>query len=87
MIEVARQSGDEPMKSIVLRSFKKAHVIGMFVLAFGFLATPVFMASISNAQDARVAKAMAALKDQTAKLGAPRIDGRDEVGGRDAPAL
>jgi hypothetical protein len=79
--------GTNSMKSILLGSVKKAHVIGMFVLAFGFLATPVFMASISNAQDARVAKAMAALKDQTAKLGAPRIDGRDEVGGRDAPAL
>ena len=46
------QSGDEPMKSIVLRSFKKAHVIGMFVLAVGFLATPVLMPSDGNAQDA-----------------------------------
>ena len=75
------------MKSILLSSVKKAHVIGMFVLAFGFLAGPMSMPSVGNAQDARVAKAMAALKDQTAKLGAPRIDGRDEVGGRDAPAL
>ena len=33
------------------------------------------------------AKSMAALKDQTTKLGAPKIDGIDEVGGRDAPAL
>jgi cache 3/cache 2 fusion protein len=87
MIEVARQSGDEPMKSIVLRSFKKAHVIGMFVLAVGLLATPVLMPSVGNAQDARVAKSMAALKDQTTKLGAPKIDGNDAVGGRDAPAL
>ena len=30
---------------------------------------------------------MAALKDQTSKLGAPKIDGKDAVGGRDAPAL
>ena len=59
----------------------------MFVLAIGFLATPLLMPSIGNAQDARVAKAMAALKDKTTKLGAPRIDGRDEVGGRDAPVL
>ena len=81
------QSGDEPMKSIVLRSFKKAHVIGMFVLSVGLLATPVLMPSVGNAQDARVAKSMAALKDQTTKLGAPNIDGIDEVGGRDAPAL
>jgi hypothetical protein len=45
------------------------------------------MASVGNAQDARVAKAMAALKDKTTKLEAPRIDGEHEVGGRDAPAL
>jgi hypothetical protein len=59
----------------------------MLVLAFGFLATPVLMPSVGNAQDARIAKSMAALKDQTTKLGAPKIDGRDAVGGRDAPAL
>jgi hypothetical protein len=52
--------GTNSMKSILLRSVKKAHVIGMFVLAFGFLATPVL---------------------------APKIDGKDAVGGRDAPAL
>ena len=75
------------MKSILFRSVKKAHVIGMFILAFGFLAPPVLMPSDGNAQDARVAKSMAALKDQTAKLGAPKIDGNDVVGGRDAPAL
>ena len=75
------------MESTVLRSFKKAHVIGMFVLAVGLLATPVLMPSDGNAQDARVAKSMAALKDQTTKLGAPKIDGNDAVGGRDAPAL
>ncbi|MGB6195168.1 MAG: Cache 3/Cache 2 fusion domain-containing protein, partial [Methyloceanibacter sp.] len=75
------------MKSIVLRSFKKAHVIGMLVLAVGLLATPVLMPGDGNAQDARVAKSMAALKDQTTKLGTPKIDGNDAVGGRDAPAL
>jgi hypothetical protein len=75
------------MKSILVKSFKKAHVIGMFVLSVGLLATPVLIPSVGNAQDARVAKSMAALKDQTTKLGAPKIDGIDEVGGRDAPAL
>ena len=75
------------MKSIVLRSFKKAHAIGMLVLAVGFLAALVLMPSDGVAQDARVAKSMAALKDQTSKLGAPKIDGKDAVGGRDAPAL
>ena len=59
----------------------------MFVLAVGFFATPVLTPSDGNAQDARVAKSMAALKDQAKKLGAPKIDGNDAVGGRDAPAL
>ena len=66
---------------------KKARVVGMLMLAVGFLATSMLMPSAGNAQDARVAKSMAALKDQTAKLGAPKIDGKDPVGGKDAPAL
>jgi Cache 3/Cache 2 fusion domain/LTXXQ motif family protein len=66
---------------------KKARVVGMLILAVGFLVTPILMPSAGNAQDARVAKSMAALKDQTAKLGAPKIDGTDAVGGKDAPAL
>ena len=66
---------------------KKTLVVGMLVLAVCFLATPVLMPSVGNAQDARVAKSMATLKNQTTKLGAPKIDGKDAVGGRDAPAL
>lgn len=86
-MKLPAQSGDAPMKSIVLRLFKYAHVIGIFVLAVGFFATPVLMPSDGYGQDARVAKSMAALKNQTTKLGAPKIDGKDAVGGRDAPAL
>ena len=71
---------------MLLRSFKKRQFIGI-VLAVGLLGTLVAMPSGGNAQDARVVKSMAALKDQTAKLGAPKIDGKDAVGGRDAPAL
>ena len=48
------QSGTNSMKSTLLRSVKKAHVIGVFVLAFGLLATPVLIPSVGNAQDARV---------------------------------
>jgi hypothetical protein len=66
---------------------KKARFFGMVILAVGLLATPIMMSSAGNAQDARVAKSMAALKDQTAKLGAPRIEGNEPVGGKDAPAL
>ena len=66
---------------------KKARVVGVLILAFGLIATPMLMPSAGNAQDARVAKSMAALKDQTAKLGAPKIEGSEPVGGKDAPAL
>ena len=66
---------------------KKALVAGILALAVGLLATPMLMPSAGNAQDARVAKSMAALKDQTAKLGAPKIEGKEAIGGHDAPAL
>jgi Cache 3/Cache 2 fusion domain len=58
------------------------------ILAVGcFIAGSVLIPSAGTAQDARVAKSMAALKDQTVKLGAPKIDGKDPVAGTDAPAL
>jgi hypothetical protein len=66
---------------------KNARVVGVLILAFGLIATPMLMPSAGNAQDARVAKSMAALKDQTAKLGAPKLEGSEPVGGKDAPAL
>ena len=64
---------------------KKALVV--LVIAIGFLGSLMLMASPSNAQDARSAASMAALKDETAKLGAPKIQGIEEVGGKSAPAL
>jgi hypothetical protein len=66
---------------------KKVLVVGMLVLAVGVLATPMLMPSAGNAQEVRVMKSMAALKNETAKLGAPKIEGKDAVGGKDAPAL
>src|SRR5215510_6882511 len=65
----------------------KAHIACVLVLTIGFLSTPVLMPSAGNAEDTRIAKAMAALKEKTAKLGAPKIEGTEEVGGREAPAL
>jgi sensor histidine kinase regulating citrate/malate metabolism len=74
--------------SAIVRPFaKQARVAGILILAVSFFVTPVLMSSAGNAQDARVAKAMAALKDQTAKLGAPKIEGKEAVGDKDAPAL
>jgi hypothetical protein len=46
------------------------------------------MADIGHAQtDTRVAKSMATLKAMTAKLGSPKVEGTEAVGGKDAPAL
>jgi len=57
------------------------------LLAIGFLAIPMLIPSVGTAQDARVTQSMAALKDKTAKLGAPKIEGTEAVGGKDCPAL
>jgi Cache 3/Cache 2 fusion domain len=64
---------------------KKALVV--LVIAIGFPGSLVLMPSAANAQDARSATSMAALKDKTAKLGAPKIQGQEEVGGKSAPVL
>jgi hypothetical protein len=62
----------------------KPIVVSFFAV---FLATALLIPSPANAQDARVAKSMKALKDQTAELGAPKIEGKETVGGKDVPAL
>jgi hypothetical protein len=64
---------------------KKALVV--LVIAIGFPGSLMLMASAANAQEARTATSMAALKDKTAKLGAPKIEGQDEVGGKSVPVL
>ena len=64
---------------------KKALVV--LVIAIGFPGSLMLMASAANAQEARTAASMAALKDKTAKLGAPKIEGQEEVGGKIAPVL
>jgi hypothetical protein len=44
--------------------------------------------STGNAQtDPRITKSMDSLKAMTAKLGAPKLEGKEAVGGKDAPAL
>ena len=46
------------------------------------------VANVTHAQtDPRVTKSMATLKDMTAKLGRPKLDGQETVGAKDAPAL
>jgi hypothetical protein len=66
---------------------RKNFIVGL--LAAGcFIASSMLMPSTGNAQaDPKVAKAMADLKAATAKLGAPKLDGKEAVSGKDASAL
>jgi len=63
-------------------------------LLAGFLAAGCFIAistlipgTVYAQADARVANSMASIKAMAAKLGAPKLEGREAVGGKDAPAL
>src|SRR5262249_37895754 len=62
---------------------------GKFVLllAAASLATSLISSSSFAQSDPRVAKSMDTLKAMTAKLGAPKVEGKEAVGGKDAPAL
>jgi hypothetical protein len=59
------------------------------MLAFGgFVAASSLMPLMAHAQaDARVATSLESLKTMAANLGAPKLDGREAVAGKDAPAL
>jgi len=65
----------------------KSSLVG--ILAVGcFVVTSMLVPSTARAQtDPRVTKSMEALKAMTAKLGAPKVEGNDSVGGKDAPGL
>jgi Cache 3/Cache 2 fusion domain len=52
------------------------------------IATSAVVPSTGNAQtDPRIAKSMDSLEAMTAKLGAPKLEGKEAVGGKEAPAL
>ena len=59
------------------------------ILAAGFVfATLALMPSVGSAQaDPRVASSIASMKAMAAKLGAPKVEGKEAVGGKDAPTL
>src|SRR6516162_1533782 len=59
------------------------------ILAAGcFITASVAAPSVGYAQaDPSVTKSMETLKSMTAKLGAPKLEGNEAVGGKDAPAL
>jgi hypothetical protein len=64
---------------------RKSFLVGL--LAAGcFVATSTLMTSPGNAQgDPKVAKAMAILKAETAKLGAPKVEGTDQTADKATP--
>jgi hypothetical protein len=66
---------------------KKGFRFGILV-ASCLIAASVLMPSIGNAQaDPRVANSLASLKAMAGKSGTPKIEGKEAVGGKDAPAL
>ncbi len=66
---------------------RRSYVIGILAaVCFGI--TGSMIPSIGHAQaDPRVTKSMESLKGMTAKLGAPKLEGKEAVGGKDAPVL
>ena len=66
---------------------RKSRLVGILAVAY-FVTTAQLMPSVAHAQaDPRVQKSMELLKSMTAKLGAPKVEGKESVGGKDAPAL
>jgi len=67
--------------------YRKNDVVG--ILAAGcFVVASVVTPSAGYAQaDPRVTTSMETLKSMTAKLGAPKLEGSEAVGGKEAPAL
>lgn len=66
---------------------RRSYVIGILA-AVCFGTTCSMIPSIGHAQaDPRVTKSMESLKGMTAKLGAPKLEGKEAVGGKDAPVL
>ncbi len=66
---------------------RRSYVIGILAaVCFGI--TGSMIPSIGHAQaDPRVTKSMESLKGMTAKLGAPKLEGKEAVGGKDVPVL
>jgi hypothetical protein len=51
------------------------------------IAVATLAPSVGNAQADKVKDSMAALKAKTAKLGAPKVEGKEAVGSKEVPAL
>jgi Cache 3/Cache 2 fusion domain len=67
---------------------RKSFLLGTLASACFIASSCMWMPGAGNAQaDPRVATSIANLKAMAAKLGAPKLEGREAVGGKDAPAL
>jgi hypothetical protein len=64
-------------------------VLFVGLLAVGcFLAASIVAPTVGKAQaDPRITKSMGSLKGMAATLGAPKLEGKEAVGGKEAPAL
>jgi hypothetical protein len=83
----------EPMRRVSNRATIQMKHKNLFVgrlAVAGFIATAILMPKIGHAEaDPRVTKSMETLRTITTKLGAPKLEGREAIGGRvrDAPVL
>ena len=65
---------------------RKHAIVGLFALA-AFAASALLLPNTGVAQMDKVKASMETLKAKTAKLGAPKVEGTDPVGGKSAPGL
>src|SRR5262245_32149572 len=69
-------------------SMPRNNYLASIATAACFAMMALLMPSQGQAQtDPRVQKSMELLRSMTAKFGAPKIEGTEQVGGKDAPAL
>src|SRR5215471_3464824 len=64
----------------------KQIAIGIWAIAC-LIGGAIFLPDVAQAQDAKVKAAMELLESMTNKLGPPRIEGTEAVGGKAAPAI
>jgi len=67
---------------------RKNFLVVFLAVGFCIATCTAMMPRVAHAQaDPRVTKSMESLKAMTAKLGAPKIEGKEAVDGKEAPAL
>jgi hypothetical protein len=83
-----QRSGGAPIALHRESQMNRKNALVVILTAGCLIATAVLIPSVGSAQtDPRVAKSMETLKTMAAKLGTPKLEGNEAVGGKDAPAL